>query len=288
MDREVSENIAQDLGLPYHWCDLKDGDYMLEVASVMEYDGCVNYLASAHHQSALQSDGIERMGLLGSGQGANVLFTDEHKWGSEGHAVLSGMEWYAGVRDQAFPSALKAWQAIPDPQHFKVVNRGFLYTNSGAYSTSDVGVLWSPFVSRRFVHVALRLVPELIRGQRAYLAWMAGRFPDALNYPWERYGVPPVLGWRLRGAQIWAKLRNKLGAWFPILAAPSMSPVQKWHDHSPKIQRFCSETFQENERWLELYPALRASIIRDFPSMSMMNKASVITLLQASKALFSK
>ena len=285
-DHEISEQIANDRGLAYHFHDLADGEYMMNTSSVMEYDGCVNYLASAHHRSALESIQVNDIGLLGSGQGANVLLTDHHKWGKKGVEILSGMEWYAGVRDQASSAALHAWDAMPDAQLFKIVNRGFLYTNSGAYSTSEVGVLWSPFVSRAFVRNALRLVPGLIDGQEAYLSWMAHRFPNSLKYRWERYGVPPVRGWRLSAAQVWAKIRVKLGKAMPSLAPQTMSPVQEWHDASPSIQHFCLQTYHDHRHRLELYPSLSASIERDYGGMSMMNKASVITLLLASKALF--
>lgn len=286
LDHHISETLAGDLGWGYHFCDLGTGEYMMETDSVMEYDGCVNYLASAHHRHALEQLEPEALGLLGSGQGANVLLTDAHSWDASGEDALRSMELYSGVRSHALSSAMKAWDQHPHPQVFKVINRGFLYTNSGAYSTASRGVLWSPFTSRAFVRTALRVSREHVAGQRAYLTWMASRFPDALNYDWERYGVPPVLGWRLRMAQVWAKLRAKLGRWIPSWAPASMSPIQDWHDKSPRIQDFYRQTFQDHQAWLGLYPSLQSMVERDYDTMTVMNKASVVTLLLASKSWF--
>ena len=288
LDHTLSERIAADGGMGYRFCDLSEGQYMMETASIWEYDGCVNYLASAHHRVALSKAALPNLGLLGSGQGANVLLTDEHQWEANGEGVLRGFELYHGVLGQAKQAALKVWKSCPNAQRFKVLHRGFLYTNSGAYSTADFGVLWSPFTSRAFVQTALRLHPDLIRGQRVYLAWMAKRFPQALNYAWERYGVPPVRGWRLRMAQVWAKIHAKLGRIWPKLAPKSMSPIQSWYNSSREIQDFYRETFRRHRDALDLHPALREVVDRDYETMSVMNKASVLTLLLASKSWFEK
>ena len=171
----ISEQIANDRGLAYHFHDLADGEYMMNTSSVMEYDGCVNYLASAHHRSALESIQVNDIGLLGPGQGANVLLTDHHKWGKKGVEILSGMEWYAGVRDQASSAALHAWDAMPDAQLFKIVNRISVHKLGRIQHFRGRSVV-VPFVSRAFARNALRLVPGSIDGQEAYLSWMAHRF----------------------------------------------------------------------------------------------------------------
>lgn len=285
-DHQISQELASDQGWRYVFHDLGQGDYLRERASVMEYDGCVNYLASAHHRSALEGAHLPGLGILGSGQGANVLLTDTFRWRQSGDEVLAGMVSYRGVLSTALPSARRAWEACPGVQAFKIVNRGFLYTNSGAYSTAHFGVLWSPFTSRRFVLQALRLHPDLVSGQRAYLAWMARHFPEALKYDWERYGVPPVRGARLRLAQGWARVRAKLQSYLPQRRSSSMSPLQHWYDTSPELQAFFANSFDEHRDQLARFPHLRGAVERDFSGMNVMNKASVLTLMWASQMLF--
>jgi len=285
-DHQISQELASDQGWGYAFHDLGQGEYLRERATVLEYDGCVNYLASAHHRSALQGAQLPGLGILGSGQGANVLLTDTFRWRQSGDEVLAGMISYRGVLGTAFPSARRAWESCPGVQAFKIVNRGFLYTNSGAYSTVDFGVLWSPFTSRRFVLQALRLHPDLVSGQRAYLAWMAQHFPEALKYDWERYGVPPVRGARLRLAQLWARVRAKLRKHFPQRRTSSMSPLQHWYDTSPDLQAFFANSFDEHRDQLARFPHLREAVERDFSGMNVMNKASVLTLMWASQTWF--
>ena len=67
-----------------------------------------------------------------------------------------------------------------------------------------------------------------------------------------------------------------------------MSPIQLWHDSSPEIQDFYHETFRRHREALDLHPALRDAVERDYETMSVMNKASVLTLLLASKSWFEK
>lgn len=286
LDASISASLAQEHGWQHRAHDLGQGEYMMDTESVGEYDGCVNHLASAHHRHALSKERLPNMGLLGSGQGANVLLTDNHKWGASGSEVLHAMTLNAATRGVCKEAADEAWRATPDVQRFKMVNRGFLYTNSGAYSTAAFGVLWSPFTSGQFVRAALRLHPDIVHGQRAYLTWLAERFPAATHHLWERYNAKPVLGARLRRAQARALWGARLRRVLPLRTPKSMSPIELWMDSSPEIQHFYSDTFRRLSPWLQHYPSLEATVVRDFPTMNAMNKASVLTLLLATQAWF--
>lgn len=283
-DESISAALAERHGWTHRFHDLQEGGYMTVTDSVFEYDGCVNFLASAHHREALKAHPLPKLGLLGSGQGANVLLTDNHKWASSGSEVLRSMRLYAGVNEWARRSAKAAWEACGDVQTFRVVNRGFLYTNSGANSTAAFGVLWSPFVSAQFVRAALRLAPSLIEGQRAYLTWLAERFPQAAEHVWERYNARPVLGWRLRLAQTMALWKARFWRVWPWNSSASMSPVEHWMSSSSNIQHFYRDTFRRLSPLLSHYPHLRGQVERDYPNMSAVNKASVLTLLLATES----
>ena len=65
-----------------------------------------------------------------------------------------------------------------------------------------------------------------------------------------------------------------------------MSPIQQWHDASPEIQDFFTESFATHRSTLRHFPNLGPQVERDFESMSVMNKASVLTLLLASQTWF--
>ena len=286
LDASISASLAHEHGWQHRFHDLGHGEYMMDTETVGEYDGCVNYLASAHHRHALSKERLPNMGLLGSGQGANVLLTDNHKWAASGSQVLHAMTLNAATRGACVDAAEEAWRATPDVQRFKMVNRGFLHTNSGAYSTAAFGVLWSPFTSGQFVRAALRLHPDIVHGQRAYLTWLAERFPAATHHVWERYNAKPVLGVRLRRAQARALWGARLRRVLPLRTPKSMSPIELWLGSSAEIQHFYNDTFRLLSPWLRHYPSLEATVVRDFPTMNAMNKASVLTLLLATQAWF--
>ena len=286
LDASISASLAREHGWQHRLHDLGRGEYMMETDSVMEYDGCVNYLASAHHRHALAKEQLPSLGLLGSGQGANVLLTDNHKWHASGSQVLDSMTLNAATRTQSLDAAEQAWNDTADVQHFKMVNRGFLYTNSGAHSTAAFGVLWSPFTSGQFARAARRLHPDMVNGQQAYLTWLTARFPAATQHAWERYNARPVLGPRLRLAQTRALWKARLRRVLPMAGQHSMSPIEFWLESSPEIQHFYSDTFRRLSPLMQHYPSLEAAVVRDYPTMNAMNKASVLTLLLATQAWF--
>lgn len=285
-DESISAAVARAHGWTHRAHDLGKGGYMMHVESAMEYDGCVNYLASAHHRHALAHEQLPRLGLLGSGQGANVLLTDNHRWRASGREVLRRMTLNSTTQALCEDVANQAWLETPDVQCFKMVNRGFLYTNSGAYSTAGFGVLWSPFASGTFTRAALRLHPSMVQDQRAYLTWLQKCFPAATEHVWERYNARPVLGRRLRLAQSQALWRARFRRVLSFSDPASMSPVDVWLDSSKEIQHFYNDTFQRLAPLLQLYPDLGALAERDFPTMNAMNKASVLTCLLATEALW--
>lgn len=286
LDESISASLALAHGWRHHCHDLGQGEYMMHTETVLDYDGCVNYLASAHHRRALVTENLPKMGMLASGQGANVLLTDKHRWASNGERVLRSMELYNSIRGVSQDAASQAWQANTGIQRFKLVNRGFLYTNSGAYSTSPFGVLWSPFTSGKFVRTALRLDTKIVDGQLAYLTWLQKRFPEATEHIWERYNTFPVLGRRLRRAQAQALWRSRILRFLPVRDDASMSPIDMWLDSSEEIQHFYRNTFHQHSSLLQHYPELEETVARDFSAMNAMNKASVLTLLLATKAWF--
>lgn len=287
LDASVSAALAEEQGWQHRLHDLGRGTYMMKTDSVLEYDGCINYLASAHHRHALSEERLPQLGLLGAGQGAEVLKVN-HKWHASGTQVLKSMELNGATREACKEAALEAWSAQTNVQLFKMVNHGLLYTNSGAYSTSSFGQLCSPFTSGQFVRTALRLDRDIVKGQRAYLTWIMNRFPEATHHVWERYNAKPVLGLGLRIAQsrsLWEARGRRL---FRIHNTKSMSPIDAWLASSGELQHFYNDTFRQLSPLLQHFPSLEADVVRDFPSMNAMNKASVLTLLLVSQAWFDK
>lgn len=63
-----------------------------------------------------------------------------------------------------------------------------------------------------------------------------------------------------------------------------MSPVEHWMSSSSNIQHFYRDTFRRLSPLLSHYPHLRGQVERDYPNMSAVNKASVLTLLLATES----
>ena len=77
LDQTLAAEVARAQGTRHHFHSLGSGAYMTSLGTVEDYDGAVNHLASAHHRSALEAAHGLDMGVLASGQTANVLFTEK-------------------------------------------------------------------------------------------------------------------------------------------------------------------------------------------------------------------
>lgn len=286
LDASISKAISWSHSWRHRHHNLANGAYMLDLSTTFHYDGCINYLASAHHYDALQTQALKGMGILASGQGGE-FFTDNHRWHFAGEQALRSLELYEGVRAKALSAGLQAWRDNPDIQRFKVFNRGFIYTNSAAYSTSEFGVLWSPIVSSRMVQLALRLDKKLLKNQRAYLHWIEMKFPEAQRHVWERYGTEPRRGFRLRLFQSWSLWQARFMRVFGMPKSGGMSPIDMWLQNNEEVRDFYDSTFEELKAWLDCYPELRPQVELDYPSMNAINKASVLTLLKATERYLS-
>lgn len=283
-DQTIAAEVARSQGTQHHFHSLGQGAYMTSLATVGDYDGTVNHLASAHHRSALVATSGWDMGVLASGQTANVLFTElAPRHMSEAFPL--------GPVPQALkPLALEATQealaSSPDAHVAKIWNRSFLSTNSGAYSTRPWGVLWSPFASIDVVRAALAVHPSLLADHRFYLTWLAQKHPEAQDHMWERYRTRPLLGGAFRRA-VWratweARIRHRM----PWPAAHSMSPVAHWRHHTPEVKTWFDEPDPLLLAQWKHHPELKDALGTSWRTLGVTAESSVLTLLEASRLLF--
>lgn len=284
LDQTIAAEVARAQGTRHHFHSLGNGEYMTLLASVEDYDGTVNHLASAHHRSALMAIPGLDMGVLASGQTANVLFTDAAPQHKAEVFPLHGVP--PELRRLASVATQEALASSPDAHVAKLWNRSFLSTNSGAYSTRPWGVLWSPFASLDVVRNALAIHPTMLANHRLYLSWLAKKHPQAQAHIWERYQSRPVLGaafqravWRARWE---ARIRQRL-PWRP---AHSMSPVSHWRASTPKVKVWFDNPDPRLMAQWRHHPELEAAVGAQWRSLGVTVESSVLTLLEASRLLF--
>lgn len=283
IDHKVSREISADHGATYYFHDLKNGEYMLDASSALQYDGTISYLASSHHREVIEKLKLENLGVIAGGAIGNGVLSEEfYLPNSTKDSILNITTTNQEFRKFCTDLSNKAWDSAPDSGVFKLINRGFLYTNSGSYSTHPKGVLHSPFTSSGFVKASLSLHPDLLHNHKLYLEWMKRHHPEATNYIWERYRSKPRQGFNFKASKLKMKVLAKFI--FPITNSKgaSMSPVQLWYNESKQIQEFYNSTFDSLKHLLESHlPDLAPTINSSFKTMNITNKASVLTLLIA-------
>jgi len=276
LDHKISKQISSDFKANYNFCDLNPGNYVMCTDSVEDYDGTINYLASAHHKYALKN--FTNQGIIASGQLGNEILAEFYSPNNNLIYTLDSISTMKGVG----VDAKEIWNKTPESTLFKLYNRGFLYTNSAAYSTVN-GTLYSPFTSREFVRTALQLHPSLLKNHFIYLEWMKAKYPEAMRYNWERYRTKPVGGVSLKLAKL--KMSILTSFMYPLskFRSTSMSPLQYWFNESQELQQFFKNTFLDNMEQLDSVPSLASFVKQNYGSMNITNKASVLTLLLALK-----
>ncbi|MBM72509.1 MAG: hypothetical protein CL847_06980 [Crocinitomicaceae bacterium] len=276
LDHQISQQISKDYNIDYNFCNLNPGTYMMCTDSMEDYDGTINFLASAHHRFALNN--FNNQGIIASGQLGNEILAEFYNPNNDFYDTLESITTMKGVGG----GEKDVWNATPDSTLFKLYNRGFLYTNSAAYSTLD-GTLYSPFTSKEFVKAALQLHPSLLKDHFIYLEWMKARYPESICYKWERYRVKPVVGMSLKLAKLKMSILTRFIYPLSNFRCDSMSPLQHWYKESKILQQFFSKTFEENIEQLDSVPSLESFVKQNYAFMNITNKASVLTLLLALK-----
>lgn len=284
LDEKISAQIAARLHTQHRFVSLGDGDYITHTESVEEYDGTINYLASAHHRYALAQWPLHKAGLIFSGQLGNELLHDFYMPEANHHMVSASITtWATGVPlVQDYMHQL--WMQNPDSVRFKLQQRAFLYTNSAAYSTLFKGILYAPFADPDVIDVMLSLHPDLLRHHRLYFEWMRTCYPKATDFAWERYNAPPKRGLMLQWAKWKTKARIRLVHRPGQFQHGSMSPIDYWYRHNPAVHDHLDHYYKQHSAVLRVYPQLSALIDKEFSSMTALNKASVYTLIASTKA----
>ena len=284
LDQTTAAEVAQAQGTRHHFHSLGSGAYMTSLATVKDYDGTVNYLASAHHRSALEATHGLDMGVLASGQTANVLLTENTPQRMPDAFPLGRLP--RALLPLAHEATEEALALSPDAHVAKLWNRSFLSTNSGAYSTRPWGVLWSPFASVDVVRSALAIHPSLLAGHRFYLTWLAEKHPEALDHVWERYRVRPVLGAPFNRAVWRATWEARIQKRLPWRSAHSMSPVAYWRAHTPEVKAWFDQPDPELLSQWRHHPELKDALGGSWRGLGVTAESSVLTLLEASRLLF--
>lgn len=284
LDHTIAAEVAHAQGTRHHFHSLGSGLYMTSLATVEDYDGVVNHLASAHHRSALVAvDGLD-LGVLASGQTANVLFTEKAPQRMLDAFPLGRVP--RALQSLAREATEEALDSSPDAHVAKLWNRSFLSTNSGAYSTRPWGVLWSPFASVDVVRAALAIHPSLLADHSFYLTWLAQKHLEAQDHVWERYRIRPVLGATFNRAVWKTKWQARIRKRLPWSSAQSMSPVGHWRVHTPEVKAWFDQPDSALlDQWRH-HSELEEALGDAWRGLGVTAESSVLTLLEASRLLF--
>jgi asparagine synthase (glutamine-hydrolysing) len=285
IDELISAQIARDFQTSHHFVDLNDGEYMIHTESINEYDGTINYLASAHHRFALHKADLKNPGILFSGQLGNELLHDFYAQGLESDQVFRSMALFDSGYLDSLHEMERLWQSTPDAVQFKLLHRAFLYTNSASYSTLSKAFLMSPFVDPDFISVALSLHPDLLRNHRVYLKWMERVYPEATKYRWERFNSRPRLGFELECAKWLTKFKIRFYHKSTHYRFGSMSPIDYWYRANENIRGHFDSYVRENMEVLPVQSEARRLIEEQYARMTTINRAAVYTLLHQLRIL---
>lgn len=281
LDEKIARQIAGIYEKRMIFNSLNEGKYLYDIESnIMNNNGLVNYIGSAHTLDTIKRINFSNFGLLHSGQLGDAL------WGT----YLNGTQRQcldktnvisylcnSDIPDDIENLLSKEVDDFADIEQLKFTTRGLNGMFNGYWQTEQYTEMVSPFLSIDFVELLMSIDPEWRYNNRLYFSWIKRFVPEAMHYGWERnLGLKPDVN-KLQAKYIY--LRKKI---FRRIHGhnPSMNPFKKWKERNRNILKLYNHIFYNN---IELIKDKKDKQILAnlFNTDDLQQKAKVITLLES-------
>jgi len=229
LDHSIAKNIADILGISYHFYALDKGEYLLDIPRGILYnDGQIIYHGSAHLDAAIRSISTKPFGVLHSGQVGDLIlgsFLLEPRHSPAGiQSIGLELDNMLGIDFEIRRIASK----YPNHELFALYNRAFNAASNGDLASALQNHAISPFLYPPFAQYCLNIDPAVRWHNQLYLEWFRTSQPQAYNIRWEKTGLPLSAGTQYRQAAMLIKrTKAKLAKW-GLGSTSSMNPFELW------------------------------------------------------------
>ncbi|MDO5510566.1 MAG: asparagine synthase-related protein [Weeksellaceae bacterium] len=285
-DHTISQNIAEQFHIPYHFVALDGGEFLQNIDQLaLIAEGLTQYTGGIHVHYALQHLHFEDFSLFHSGHiGDGVLggLNSRPKPTPPSHfKVVANPEILPLVSTQ-LQEIMSRYQK---EEMFLIRNLAYNRTVLGAKVLQQMRYQTSPFTTKEFLKLAISLPENWKFQQKIYIEWITKYCPQATKFPWERTALLPNAHWKTSfGERYFKRLHHmKHKHWDKNPAPMSMAPYAYYFEQSRKLQNTYQAYYQDNLHRLEPYPELKHWVQKLYNTGQFKQMSQAINLLAIMK-----
>jgi asparagine synthase (glutamine-hydrolysing) len=285
-DEKISKQIASDVGYPYLYSSLDNGNYLKDIEKyVLVNDGLVYYTGAAHQYSMLELIDWTNFGLLHTGEigdlimGSYLIEPKHHKTNeSMIDKVVISKKLIKRIPKEVINDCINMHS---NDELFAFYEKCVNGVFNGFRMTEQFTEFSSPFLYIDFLEYAIKIHPKMRFYEQIYLDWIQKKTPEAKKYIWEKTGSPISAGkWRIKFSGLMRDIKK-------IMQGPSpndsMNPLEYWYISNPDLKNCFDNYYKINIPLLNNYPILKEDAKFLYEEGSPDEKRLVLTLLAAIK-----
>lgn len=291
-DEKISKEIAKYLNHEYMFKYLDDKKFLYDIEEITEKNFCAaTYFGITGGNRLLKSLNMGIFGLEHTGQiGDAILSTFYQKKADNFSAPVFGEKVYSCYLKCEFDeSILKKYK---NKELFAINERGFLGACSSHFIRQNYTEVSSPFFDVDFMDICLSIPFEIRKNHNLYLKWIEKKYPDALQFVWEKTRVKMTNGWRVKSKikMIGIKIKHIIEKYvMKKQYTDAMNPFEYWYSQDEKIREFLNNYYRENKEYLmKLEENDRNRIQNMFEHSNAIDKMLVLTAIAGVKKIYVK
>ncbi len=291
LDELISKKIASDYRHEFLFQSLDNGNFLKDIDKTVYYnDGLILYSGSCHLLKSLENINFDTYGIIHTGMiGDAVLGSFLSKPFAVKPSFSQGA-YSSKLLSRIQDFAQNVAEDYDNEELYKFYSRGFLGAMNGNQYMDIYTQTVSPFLDIDFLSYCYSIPDEYKYKQQIYLDWIAAKYPEFGNYPWEKTGVSPLKSNNYKKYFDWNYYMRMKLKFFDKLSKKmnsGMNPFDSWLAKNPDLGKFVNDYFQTNISIVNGNQALKTDCESLFVQGNLNEKLQVLTLLAAIKLHFS-
>jgi len=253
-DVSIAAKIAKENFYGHLQYNLNNGDFFCEQILenyIKPIDGLVHFTASAIIHNVMKAVNFEPYGVMHSGQLGDIVFGSFFKpnYDLVGNKDKIGLTGFVRKKEMmekiSFLNDMLQEHQFSDTEVFSFEQRVVNGTLFGDNVFSNFVDQTSPFFDLDLLKYTFTIPDKYKHNQQIYFLWLKEKFPEILNYKWEKIDLKPNNAFNLKYGRIFKKYINGGKKYFN-LRYNSMNPIGNWLTDNPLILKRFDEIYHEH------------------------------------------
>lgn len=291
-DEKISKEIAKYLNHEYVFKYLDDKKFLYDIEEITEKNFCAaTYFGITGGNRLLKSLNMNLFGLEHTGQLGDALLSTFYQKKADNFSVpVFGEKVYSTYLECEFDESVL--NKYKNKELFAINERGFLGACSSHSIRQNYTEVSSPFLDIDFMDICLSIPFEIRKNHNLYLKWIEKKYPDALQFAWEKTRVKMTKGWRVKSKikMIGIKIKHIIEKHvMKKQYTDTMNPFEYWYGEDENVKKFLNDYYRENKKYLMvLEEKERTQIENMFEHSNAIDKMLVLTAIAGVKKIYVK